>query len=39
MRLREASGGAFDPCWRGNGKLDYGAIALFVLSDGSKAWK
>ena len=27
MRLREASGGAFDPCWRKNGKLDYGAIA------------
>ena len=27
MRLREASGGAFDPCWRGDGKLDYGAIA------------
>ena len=27
MRLRESSGGAFDPCWRGGGKLDYGAIA------------
>ena len=27
MRLREASGGAFDPCWRKDGKLDYGAIA------------
>ena len=27
MRLREASGGAFDPCWRKDGRLDYGAIA------------
>ena len=27
MRLKEASGGAFDPCWRKDGRLDYGAIA------------
>ena len=27
MRLREASDGAFDPCWRKDGRLDYGAIA------------
>ena len=27
MALREASGGAFDPAWRGKGDLDFGAIA------------
>ena len=27
LRLKEASGGAFDPCWRKDGRLDYGAIA------------
>ena len=27
MRLRDASRGAFDPCWRKDGRLDYGAIA------------
>ena len=27
MMLKEASGGVFNPEWRGKGKLDYGAIA------------
>ena len=27
LRLKEASGGAFDPYWRRDGRLDYGAIA------------
>ena len=27
LMLKEASGGVFNPEWRGNGKIDYGAIA------------
>lgn len=27
FRLKDETGGAFDPRWRGNGKLDFGAVA------------
>ena len=27
FRLKEKTGGAFDPRWKGNGKLDFGAVA------------
>ena len=27
LRLKDETGGAFDPRWKGNGKLDFGAVA------------
>ena len=27
FRLKDETDGAFDPCWKGNGKLDFGAVA------------
>ena len=34
FKMRELSGGAFDPCWKGDGTVDLGAIAKgFALDD------
>ena len=34
FKLRELSGGAFNPCWKGDGTIDLGAIAKgFALDD------
>ena len=43
FRLRDETGGAFDPRWKGNGKLDFGAVAkgfaVDVAMEGVKALK
>ena len=33
FRLKDETGGAFDPLWKGNGKLDFGAVAKGFAMD------